>query len=103
MKRVLLSLLASIPSLAAAQQPAPRPKLVVVVVIDQFRADFLQRFRPYFSPGGFNLFFRRGATFTEAEYQHAVTLTCPGHAVVLTGTYASVNGIIANQWYDPVS
>jgi predicted AlkP superfamily pyrophosphatase or phosphodiesterase len=102
MKRLLL-LLSCIPGILAAQQPPPRPKLVVVIVIDQFRADFLQRFRPYFSPGGFNLFSRRGATFTEAAYQHAVTLTCPGHAVVLSGTYANVNGIISNQWYDPAS
>jgi predicted AlkP superfamily pyrophosphatase or phosphodiesterase len=102
MKRLLL-LLSCVSGIVAAQQPAPRPKLVVVIVIDQFRADFLQRFRPYLSPGGFNLFSRRGATFTDAAYQHAVTLTCPGHAVVLTGTYANVNGIIANQWYDPAS
>jgi predicted AlkP superfamily pyrophosphatase or phosphodiesterase len=103
MRRFILLLLSSISSAVAAQEPPPRPKLVVVIVIDQFRADFLQRFRPYFSPGGFNLFFQRGATFSEAAYQHAVTLTCPGHAVVLTGTHANVNGIIANQWYDPVS
>jgi predicted AlkP superfamily pyrophosphatase or phosphodiesterase len=102
MKRLLL-LLSCISSGAVAQQPVPRPKLVVVIVIDQFRADYLQRFRPNFSPGGFNLFLRRGATFTEAAYQHAVTLTCPGHAVVLSGAYADVNGIIANQWYDPAS
>jgi predicted AlkP superfamily pyrophosphatase or phosphodiesterase len=100
----LLLLLGLTSSAAAAQQsPPPRPRLVVVIVIDQFPADFLQRFRRYFSLGGFNLFSRRGATFTEAAYQHAVTLTCPGHAVVLTGTYANVNGIIANQWYDPVT
>lgn len=87
-------------SVAFVQQPAPRPKLVVVIVIDQFRADYLQRFKPYFGRGGFNLFLRQGASFTEAAYQHAVTFTCPGHAVILTGTHADANGVIANQWYD---
>jgi predicted AlkP superfamily pyrophosphatase or phosphodiesterase len=100
MKPVYGLLLALLSGVAQAQEPAARPKLVVVVVIDQFRPDYLQRFRPYFGTGGFNLFLRRGARFTDAEYKHAVTFTCPGHAVVLTGTYANVNGIISNQWYD---
>jgi predicted AlkP superfamily pyrophosphatase or phosphodiesterase len=103
MKRFYGFLLAVFSSVAQAQEPATRPKLVVVIVIDQFRPDYLQRFRPYFGTGGFNLFLRRGATFTEAEYKHAVTFTCPGHAVVLTGSYANVNGIISNQWYDSKS
>jgi predicted AlkP superfamily pyrophosphatase or phosphodiesterase len=99
-KRFYGLLLAVLSSVAQAQEPAARPKLVVVIVIDQFRPDYLQRFRPYFGTGGFNLFLRRGATFTEAEYKHTVTFTCPGHAVILTGTYPNVNGIISNQWYD---
>ncbi|HEU5303095.1 MAG TPA: alkaline phosphatase family protein [Gemmatimonadales bacterium] len=93
-------LLSVLPGVAAAQGPVSRPRLVVVIVIDQFRPEYLQRFKPYFGSGGFNLFLGRGATYTEAEYQHAVTFTCPGHAVVLTGTHANVNGIVANQWYD---
>ena len=100
MKRLALLLLLLAPGRMVAQEPAARPKLVVVLVIDQFRPDFLQRFRPYFGKGGFNLLLRRGANFRQAEYQHAATLTCPGHAVILTGTHANVNGIIANQWYD---
>ena len=75
MKRLLL-LLGFVTSPARAQQAPPAaPRLVVVIVIDQFPASFLQTFRPYFSPGGFNRFTRRGATFTQAAYQHAVTLT----------------------------
>lgn len=95
-----LLLLALLPPPVVAQGPAQPPKLVVVIVIDQFRADYLQRFRPHFGTRGFNLFLRQGANFTQAEYQHAVTLTCPGHAVVLTGTHPAFNGIISNQWYD---
>ena len=103
MKRVQLFLLVVLSSVALAQKPAARPKLVVVIVIDQFRPDYLPRFTPYFGKGGFNLFLSRGANFSEAEYKHAVTLTCPSHAVVLTGTHANVNGLINNQWYDAKS
>jgi Type I phosphodiesterase / nucleotide pyrophosphatase len=78
----------------------PVPKLIVVIVIDQFRWDYPQRFRPSFSPGGFNLFFRRGAVFSRARYEHGILFTCPGHAVVLTGSYADANGIVSNSWYD---
>jgi predicted AlkP superfamily pyrophosphatase or phosphodiesterase len=80
--------------------PPATPKLVVVIVIDQFRPDYLSRFRSYFGSGGFNLFLQRGASFPEARYRHGITQTCPGHAVILTGSYADVNGIIANSWYD---
>ncbi|HEY4649543.1 MAG TPA: alkaline phosphatase family protein, partial [Gemmatimonadales bacterium] len=82
---------------------ATPPRLVVVISIDQFRADYLQRFSKYFGSGGFNLLLRRGANFTQAHYQHSVTQTCPGHAVILTGSYADRNGIIANTWYDTAS
>lgn len=83
-----------------APPPVGPPKLVVVIVIDQFRADYLKRFQSYFGKGGFNLFLRRGADLTEARYLHGITQTCPGHAVILTGSYAHVNGIVANSWYD---
>jgi predicted AlkP superfamily pyrophosphatase or phosphodiesterase len=102
--QVLLALaLLGTPAGAVTQFPSPRPRLVVVISIDQFRADYLQRFARYFEPGGFNLLLQRGANFTEAQYQHSVTQTCPGHAVILTGSYADRNGIIANTWYDTAS
>ncbi len=80
---------------------AVRPRLLVVISIDQFRPDYLQRFRRYFGPGGFNLLLSQGAEFTQAQYQHSITQTCPGHAVILTGSYADRNGIVANIWYNP--
>ena len=88
---------------AGAQTPAraTRPRLVVAIAVDQLRADYMDRFRPYFGRGGFNLFLERGARFAQARYEHATTSTCPGHAVILTGSYASVNGIVANDWYNP--
>lgn len=80
--------------------PPARPRLVVVIVVDQLRPDYLDRFRPHFGAGGFDLMLARGARFLQARYQQAITSTCPGHAIVATGSYGMVNGIIANWWYD---
>jgi len=77
-----------------------RPKLVVVLVIDQFRYDYLLRFRPFFSKGGFNLLLDGGAVFTDCRYDYASTITGPGHATLLTGAYSNLHGIIENEWYD---
>jgi predicted AlkP superfamily pyrophosphatase or phosphodiesterase len=88
--------------LALASAPVRPPALVVVIAVDQLRADYLDRFRPWFGPGGFNRFLREGASYPRARYEHVTTETCPGHAVMLTGSYATVSGIVANQWYDPV-
>ena len=90
-----------VPGAGALAQTSPSPpKLVVVIVIDQFRSDYPQRFRSYFSTGGINLFFQRGAVFSRARYEHGILVTCPGHAAVMTGSYTDVNGIVSNYWYD---
>jgi hypothetical protein len=78
-----------------------RPKLVLILVIDQFRYDYLVRFRQQFVQGGFNLLLTGGASFADCRYDYATTATGPGHATLLTGAYANVNGIIGNEWYDP--
>ena len=98
----LLPALAPVGSTVVAQTQVsvPRPKLVVVIAIDQLRPDYLQRFRRYFTTGGFSRMLRDGANFTEAHYGHSVTQTCPGHAVILTGSHARRNGIVANSWYN---
>ena len=77
-----------------------RPKLVLVLVIDQFRYDYLIRFRPYFGKVGFNRLLDGGAVFTDCRYDYATTITGPGHATLLTGTYPWAHGIIENEWYD---
>ena len=87
---------------AVAPPPAP-PALVVVLTIDQFRADYLARFREFFVPGGFRLLMENGATFSDCRYRHAVSKTACGHAVVLTGVHADVHGIINNGWVDRAS
>src|ERR1700726_2427206 len=77
------------------------PKLVVVIVIDQFRGDYLERYRAEFGDGGFRVFLDRGAYFTDCNYDYANTRTAPGHATLLTGSYTSGHGIAANEWWDP--
>ena len=77
------------------------PKLVVVIVIDQFRGDYLERYRDQFGDGGFRVFLDRGAYFSDCNYDYANTRTAPGHATLFTGSYTSGHGIVANEWWDP--
>jgi hypothetical protein len=86
---------------ACASAYNARPKLVVVIVIDQFRGDYLERYRDQFGDGGFRVFLDRGAYFTDCNYDYANTRTAPGHATLFTGSYTSGHGIIANEWWDP--
>ena len=92
--RLLLTFLA-----AAAVLPAAPPKLVLAIVIDQFRYDYLLRFRSDYH-SGFARLLEKGAVFTDAHYLHAATVTAVGHATFLTGATPSISGIIANEWYD---
>ncbi len=78
---------------------ATKPKLIVMLVIDQFRYDYLVRFRPQFVEGGFNLLLS-GANFVNCRYDYATTATCPGHATLFTGAYPNMHGIIGNEWFD---
>ena len=78
------------------------PKLVVVIVIDQFRGDYLERYRDQFGDGGFRLFLDHGAYFTDCNYDYANTHTAPGHATLFTGSYSNGHGILANEWWDPI-
>jgi len=76
------------------------PVLIVVLSIDQFRYDYLQRFAPHFGDGGFRRLEREGAVFTNARQRHSVTSTGPGHAAIGGGTVPAENGIVANRWLD---
>ena len=95
---LLLSLMAN----AFGSAYNARPKLVVVIVIDQFRGDYLERYRDQFGEGGFKVFLDHGAYFSDCNYDYANTRTGPGHATLFTGSYTSGHGIIANEWWDPV-
>jgi predicted AlkP superfamily pyrophosphatase or phosphodiesterase len=77
------------------------PKLVVVIVIDQFRGDYLERYRDQFGDAGFRMLLDRGAYFPNCNYNYANTRTAPGHSTLFTGAYTIGHGIISNEWWDP--
>ena len=76
-----------------------RPRVAVLIVVDQMRADYLQRYADRFHDG-FKRLLDRGAVFTEARYPYASTKTAEGHALMLSGWSPSGSGIIGDSWYD---
>jgi predicted AlkP superfamily pyrophosphatase or phosphodiesterase len=84
---------------AARAQMAPKPKLVVVVVVDQFRYDYLTRFREDYH-GGLDRLLSQGADFTNTFYAQVPTVTAVGHSIMLSGAMPAVSGIVGNSWYD---
>ena len=88
-------------SLAFASAYGAHPKLVVIIVIDQFRGDYLERYADQFGEGGFRLLTDHGAYFPDCSFNYANTVTAAGHATLLTGAYSDGHGILANQWWDP--
>jgi hypothetical protein len=89
------------PASAAGQTTAARPRFVLVIVVDQFRADYLERFGDLFAAtGGLRRLMTGGAQWTNANYDHMPTYTAPGHATIMTGAWPAETGIIANDWYE---
>ena len=86
-------------SASKAGPGAKRPKLVLVIVVDQFRYDYLLRFRHDYN-GGLARLLNGGAVFHDAHYQQYPTVTAVGHSTILSGATPSVSGIIGNEWMD---
>ncbi|TAI49724.1 alkaline phosphatase PafA [Flagellimonas allohymeniacidonis] len=78
------------------------PKLVVGIVVDQMRYDYLTRFWNHYGEGGFKRMVREGFNCKNHHFNYAPTSTGPGHASVYTGTTPATHGIIGNSWYDKV-
>ena len=99
--RLLVALLV-IPGapLARANAYDAHPKLVIILVVDQFRADYLDRYRADLKGRGFRLFLDHGAYFEDCYYDYANTKTAPGHATLGTGAYTDGHGISSNEWWD---
>lgn len=96
MRRALLCLFAA----ACLAGAAPRkPKLVLAIVVDQFRYDYLTRFRSEYH-GGLARLLDKGAVFTNANYIHFPAITAVGHSTFLTGATPALSGIVANDWWD---
>jgi len=87
-----------IPRSTLTKAPA-RPKLVVLIVVDQMRGDYVDRFRSQWS-GGLKRLLEDGAWFHEAAYPYAATETCVGHSTISTGALPSTHGMISNAWFD---
>ena len=96
MKRALLCALAAVCLAGAAPK---KPKLVLAIVLDQFRYDYLTRFRSEYH-GGLARLLTKGAVFTNANYIHVPAITAVGHSTFLTGATPSISGIVGNDWYD---
>lgn len=94
-----LLLLAARPGPIAGQALPQRPALIVLIVVDQMRADYIDRFRTSWT-GGLHRVLADGAVFPDAAYPHLATWTCAGHATVSTGATPAVHGIMQNAWWD---
>ncbi|HIE74153.1 MAG TPA: alkaline phosphatase family protein, partial [Flavobacteriales bacterium] len=77
-----------------------KPKLVVGIVVDQMRYDYIYRFWDDFGKDGFKRLINEGHFFRNTQFGYMPTFTGPGHASIYTGTTPSVHGIIANDWYN---
>jgi len=106
---ILMAIILGLGAAASAQTPprpvpsaansAAWPKLVVVIVVDQMRADYVEKFRGQWT-GGLKRLVEQGAWFREAAYPYAATETCVGHATIYTGALPAMSGMVANAWWD---
>lgn len=78
----------------------PTPRLVVGMVVDQMRWDYLTRFNERFGKGGFKRMLKEGFSCDNAMIPYAQTVTASGHATIYTGSVPSIHGIVGNEWYD---
>ena len=79
--------------------PAAPPKLAVIIVVDQMRADFVDRFNAEWT-AGLKRMVTEGAWFQQAAYPYLTTVTCAGHATISTGSFPRTHGVFQNAWWD---
>ena len=96
MKKILPFVFLFVISNLIAQQ---RPKLVVGIVVDQMKMEYLYRFQSDFSENGFKRLIDEGYTFYNMHYNYMPTYTAPGHASIYTGTTPAMHGIVSNEWF----
>jgi len=98
---ILIVLSLSFATISAQQgNKLERPKLVVGIVVDQMRYDYLTRFYDKFSDGGFKRLLNDGFNCENANFNHIPTYTAVGHTAIYTGATPNIHGIISNNWYD---
>jgi len=101
MKRIwgILILMAAFCGSIAAQSTPKKPKLIVGIVVDQMRQDYLYKYADRYSEDGFKRLINEGFMMKNGHYNYIPTYTGPGHASVYTGTTPATHGIISNNWY----
>ena len=80
--------------------PSERPKLIVAIVVEDMRSEYLYRFKEKFEKDGFNKLMNEGAYCKNASYDYLITQSAPGIASITTGCSPSVHGIVSNYWYN---
>jgi predicted AlkP superfamily pyrophosphatase or phosphodiesterase len=83
-----------------AEAPRPGPKLILSILVDQFRYDYVERFHDQFAEDGLKMLADHGTFMTFARYNYYPTITGPGHASYFSGTTPASHGIIGNDWFD---
>lgn len=96
MKKIILFLALVFVTQINAQE---RPKLVVGIVVDQMKMEYLYRFSDDFTANGFKRLMNNGYTFQNMHYNYMPTYTAPGHASIYTGTTPATHGIVSNEWF----
>ncbi len=100
-KALVLAALALVFCILGVSSAAEKPAFILVISVDQMRADYLDRFRPWFDRDGFNRFLEHGAVYVRANHRHSNTETAPGHASIGTGLDPRHHGITSNRSFDP--
>ena len=103
MKRLIVAFLLLFVGISAWSQGNDRPKLVVGIIVDQMRQEYLYRYENKFGQGGFKRLMNEGFMLKNAHYNYVPTLTGAGHASVYSGTTPAIHGIIGNDWFDKES
>ena len=101
MKKILIVLFSIF--IGSQSYTQENPKLVVGIVVDQMRYDYIYRFWEDFGDNGFKKLINEGFLFRNANFSYAPTFTGPGHASIYTGTTPAIHGVISNNWYDKYS
>lgn len=96
----LLAIVASVMAQAQVKRSEHPPKLVVGIMVDQMRNEYLFRFQSKYGNAGFKKLMNDGFVLKNGHYNYSPTVTGPGHASVYTGTTPAIHGIIGNEWYD---
>lgn len=105
--KIFLHSILLFPAMVFAQKLLPqtpdKPKLIIGIVIDQMRYDFLYRYADKYSKGGFKRLMSQGFNNKNAQYPYVPTYTAPGHSCIFTGSIPAINGMVGNDWYSRTS